>query len=284
MTQGTKERYLESLTIVTEYIQNHLDEKLNIEELAQKTHVSPFHFHRIMKGLLGEPLGSYINRIRVETAARLLRYSDLEIKEIAYRIGYDSPSSLSSVFKQYYQITPSAYRKQKGFSIMKPLVRNKDITLKAPKILEMPAQEILFVRITGPYGNPEYALAWPKLWGQVKEQKLFTKGIQSFGVCHDDPHVTEPDNIRYDACLTIHKPAKAKGEIGVKTLEGGKFAVFLYQGSYEFLGDVYNYIFGNWLLESAFELREEPPMERYISHPERTAPEKLKTEIYIPIQ
>ncbi len=283
MTSASKDRYLESLRIVTEHIHNHLDEKLNLEELARISHLSPFHFHRIMKAMLGEPLGSYINRIRVETAARLLRYTDLEIKEIAYRIGYDTPSSLSTIFKQYYAITPSQYRNRKKYSIMKKTFQTPTVTLKTPKIVDVPSKEVIFIRIVGPYGNPEYAKVWERLWGHIKEQKLFTKGIESFGISHDDPHVTEAGKIRYDACLVVHKPAQAKGELGVKTLDAGKFAIFLYQGSYANLGEAYDYIFGTWLLNSEYELRDAPPMERYISNPNKTAPEKLKTEIYIPV-
>ncbi len=283
MTSSSKERYLESLRIVTEHIHNHLDEKLNLEELARISNLSPFHFHRIMTAMLGEPLGSYINRIRIETAARLLRYTDMEIKEIAYRIGYDTPSSLSTIFKQYYAITPSQYRNQKTYTIMKKTLKTQNMVLKAPKILEIPSKEVIYIRIVGPYGNPEYAKVWERLWGQIKEQKLFTKGIESFGIGHDDPKVTEADKIRYDACLVVHKPAQAQGDLGVKTIEGGKFAIFLYQGSYAYLGEAYDYIFGTWLLNSDHELRDAPCMEKYVSNPNRTAPEKLKTEIYIPI-
>ena len=49
-----------------------------------------------MKAFLGEPLGAYILRVRLETAARLLRYSDLTVEQIAYSIGYEVPSYLSS--------------------------------------------------------------------------------------------------------------------------------------------------------------------------------------------
>jgi AraC-like DNA-binding protein len=55
-----------------------------------------------MKAFLGEPLGAYILRVRLETAARLLRYSDLTVEQIAYSIGYEVPSSLSkSLYKSW---------------------------------------------------------------------------------------------------------------------------------------------------------------------------------------
>ncbi|KAA6306259.1 DNA gyrase inhibitor, partial [termite gut metagenome] len=103
-------------------------------------------------------------------------------------------------------------------------------------------------------------------------------------IYHDDPKVTEADKLRTDICLVLPKKAEPKGEIGVKTIEGGKYAMFLYQGSYEHLDAVYDTIYVKWLPESGQKLRNYPCFEKYINHPTNTAPEKLKTEIYIPIE
>ena len=136
----------------------------------------------------------------------------------------------------------------------------------------------------GAYQSLDYGKAWEILWGQIKEQKLFTKGIQSIGLPYDDPKVTDKNKLRYDACLVIHKDAKPAVEVGVKTLEGGKFAMFLYQGSYKNFEQVYDHMFNGWLMETNYELRDVPCRERYISRPDRVAEDKLKTEFYIPIK
>lgn len=60
--------------------------------------------------------------------------------------------------------------------------------------------------------------------------------------------------------------------------------MFLYQGSYSYFANVYNYIFNEWLLSTNYELRDEPVRERYISLPDRVAEDKLKTEFYIPVK
>ncbi|MEW4924127.1 AraC family transcriptional regulator [Algibacter sp. 2305UL17-15] len=276
--------YNERLNVIIEYINNHLDGKIDIKTLAELSCFSPFHFHRISRALLGEPIGKYISRTRIETAARLLRYSKLTIEAIAYNVGFETPSSLSKAFKTHFGITPSAYRKDKSFTIKKTNIMKTTLNIKKPKILEIEDKKCLYIRLQGAYQTLDYASAWKKLWRQVKAQKLFTKGIQHIGLPHDDPKVTDEKNIRYDACLIIHKDAKPVGDIGVKTLKGGKFAMFLYQGSYKNFEQVYNYMFNDWLTTTDFELRDEPVRERYISNPERVAEEKLKTEFYIPIK
>ena len=90
----TQEEYQKCVNAVIEYINQHLGEDIDLKSLARISNFSPFYFHRIMKAFLGEPVGTFIVRTRTEAAARLLRYSNIPIADIAYRIGYSSPSSI----------------------------------------------------------------------------------------------------------------------------------------------------------------------------------------------
>ena len=126
----TREEYQKCVNAVVDYINLHLGEEIDLKSLAKISHFSPFYFHRIMKAFLGEPVGTFIVRTRTETAARLLRYTDLPIADIAYRIGYSSSSSLSKVFKQFYGISPLEYRNNKNFVIMKPAIIRPELKLK----------------------------------------------------------------------------------------------------------------------------------------------------------
>ncbi len=280
----TREEYLKRINLLTEHINAHLAEELDLSSLAEMCMFSPYHFHRITKAFLGEPLGAHINRLRVESAARSLRYSECSVKDIAYGVGYDSPSSLTKMFKQYYGISPSEFRNNKTLMIMQRPVSNTELNLKKPKILEIEEKSVIYIRLIGNYSDLDFDGTWKKLWAYVKEQKLYSAGIEHFAVYHDDPQLTEPDKLRTDICLVVQKEATTQGEIGVRKIGGGKYAVFLYQGSYENLGAVYDHIFGEWLPASGLTLRNSPCMEKYINNPETTAPEKLKTEIYVAVE
>ena len=284
MKDTSKHIYQEHLNTIIEYIHNHLDSKIDIAHLAELSHFSPYHFHRITRALLGEPIGAYITRIRLETAAKMLRYSKHSVEEIAYNVGFETPSSLSKAFKNHFGISPTQHRNRKQLVIKTTNIMTTELNIKKPKIQELENQMCLYYSMQGDYQKLDYPMAWQKLWGEVKAQKLFTKGIQMLGLPHDDPSVIDSNKTRYDACLIIHKDAKPNGDVGVKELKGGKFAVFLYQGSYKHFAEVYNYMFNDWLLQTDYELRDAPVRERYISNPERVAEEKLKTEFYIPIK
>ncbi|MFV0331803.1 MAG: GyrI-like domain-containing protein [Dysgonomonas sp.] len=279
---STKEDYAKRINIVIEYIGNHLNNEMDLKELAEISNFSEYHFHRIFKAIIGESIGAFVVRMRVETAARLLRYTTLSVQDIAYNVGYGAPSSLTKVFRQFYNISPTDYRNNKSYRIMKPLQTSSDIKLKDPKVVELEPKKAIYVRLQGNYRTIDYGGAFSKLWSFVKENKLFTAGIEHLTMGHDDPHVTDSDKLITDVCLVIHKDVSPRGEIGVRDVAGGKFLVFTYVGPYDNLFNVFDTIY-RWIPENGYELRMEQGFEKYLNHPGKTTPDKLKTEIYIPI-
>lgn len=282
MKNITYNDYVQRINKVVAYINNHLDETLDLKTLANEAALSDFHFHRIFKALKGEAIGGYITRLRLEATARLLRYTALTIEEIAFNIGYETPASLSKAFKKQYGISPTEYRTNKDTYIMKKEIINPNLALKAPKIVTLEPKNLIYVALTGAYGSLDYGKAYEQLWAVIKAQKLFTKGIESICISYDDPKITEGSLQRSDVCLAIHKPATPQEEVSCKTLAGGKYAVFFYQGSYENLSQVYDTAV-RWVIDHEYTLREEPFFEKYLNDARRTPKEKLKTEIYIPI-
>ena len=282
MKNITYNDYVQRINKVIAYINNHLDETLDLKTLANEAALSDFHFHRIFKALKGEAIGGYITRLRLEATARLLLYTALTIEEIAFNIGYETPASLSKAFKKQYGISPTEYRTNKDTYIMKKEIINSDLALKAPKIVTLEPKNLIYVALTGAYGSLDYGKAYEQLWTVIKAQKLFTKGIESICISYDDPKITEGSLQRSDVCLAIHKSATPQEEVSCKTLAGGKYAIFFYQGSYENLSQVYDTAV-RWVIDHEYTLREEPFFEKYLNDARRTPKEKLKTEIYIPI-
>lgn len=165
---------------------------------------------------------------------------------------------------------------------MKKEIINPDLALKTPKIVTLEPKNLIYVALTGAYGSLDYGKAYEQLWAVIKAQKLFTKGIESICISYDDPKITEGSLQRSDVCLAIHKPATPQEEVSCKTLAGGKYTVFFYQGCYENLSQVYDTAV-RWVIDHQYTLREEPFFEKYLNDARRTPKEKLKTEIYIPI-
>jgi AraC family transcriptional regulator len=95
---------------VSEYIHEHLDREIKLEELAQLTGISQFHFSRLFKQSMGVSPHQYLLQQRVERAKQLLKNSKLTIAEIALQCGFNSQSHLGKQFRQLTGLTPKAYR------------------------------------------------------------------------------------------------------------------------------------------------------------------------------
>ncbi|MBC8006133.1 MAG: AraC family transcriptional regulator [Verrucomicrobia bacterium] len=284
---NTQKYYHERINTVIQYIDSHLGENLAMETLAGIGFYSPFHFHRIMRAYLNEPLGSYITRLRLEYGAQLLRHSEEPVVGIAERVGYDNLSSFSKAFKKRFEIAPVEYR-QRTIDLLKTyqtnIQENAMQYLKSiqPKIKTIKAKRLIYAQALGAYDESSKK-AWEQVCGYAKEKHLFGFRTEFIGISFDDPTVTESEKLRYNACLTVSKEVKPEAEIGVMEVPEGKYAIFTHKGPYEQLNSSYNYIYGPWLAESKAELRNEPCLENYLNTPEKTKPEKLLTEIMIPI-
>ena len=280
----TREEYQKCVNAVVDYINLHLGEEIDLKSLAKISHFSPYYFHRIMKAFLGEPIGTFIVRTRTEAAARLLRYSELPVAEIAYRIGYSSPSSLSKVFKQFYGISPIEYRNNKNFVIMKPAIIWADLEMKR-EIREVPARNYLYIRLFGDYKMNDYGGTYFRLMEFAKAENLSFNDFSPYCIYHDDPKVTPADKLRTDVCISLSAATSPKGDIGFKQIPAGRYAIFTYKGSYEHLQAVYDTIYGKCIPEMECTLRDdESSAERYLTNPCDTKPEDSITEIYIPIE
>jgi AraC family transcriptional regulator len=94
------------LTLVKEYIQHHLHQNLQLNEIAAIAQLSPYHFLRLFKQSMGITPHQYILQCRLNQAKHLLQHSNLSIVEIAIRTGFCDQSHLTRHFKRYVGMTP----------------------------------------------------------------------------------------------------------------------------------------------------------------------------------
>ncbi|HEY6333041.1 MAG TPA: helix-turn-helix domain-containing protein [Blastocatellia bacterium] len=110
MTEANRE-YTERINRVIDYLRGNLDRQVKLKELAKVACFSEFHFHRIFSAVSGETLNDFTNRLRLEKAARLLRYSDRSVTDIALDCGFSSSATFSRAFRSGYDTSPSRFRK-----------------------------------------------------------------------------------------------------------------------------------------------------------------------------
>ena len=104
-----------SIEAVIDYIESHLDGKLELETVAEAVHYSKYHLHRLFTETVGMTIHDYVQRRQLTEAAKLLVFSDKPIIEIAFICGYESQQSFSLAFKAMYKSPPAEYREERSF-------------------------------------------------------------------------------------------------------------------------------------------------------------------------
>jgi AraC family transcriptional regulator len=294
----TLQDYKRRLLRVLVHIQQHLDDALELEELAERACFSPYHFHRIFKGMVGESVMEHIRRLRLERAASQLKLGTATVTDIAFDAGYESHEAFTRSFRAAFGVSPSQFRSNTSSRVAtharsalhyrdgKPLSSFK-VTQPGGKTMKVKIESkesirVAFMRHVGPYDH--VGATWDKLLPRLGKEGLLGGGALILGLCHDDPEVTPPAKIRYDACVTVDETFVPEGDIGVQVIPGGEYAVTTHFGPYQKLGETYTKLLGQWLPRSGRELRSTPCFEVYLNDPQSTEPEDLLTDIYAPLQ
>lgn len=94
------------------YIEKHILGEINRNKVAESIHVSPEYLSRVFRQKTGRSLVEYITDTKMNAAQELLTHSDMPISQIASQLGYGNFSYFSQLFRDYFSLTPSAYRKK----------------------------------------------------------------------------------------------------------------------------------------------------------------------------
>jgi len=98
------------------YVEAHIKEPIDYEEVAKQAYSSSFHFQRIFSILCGFTLGDYIRMRRLSMAGNELSSSGVRVIDAALKYGYDTPESFSRAFARFHGVSPSK-AKQGGVAL-----------------------------------------------------------------------------------------------------------------------------------------------------------------------
>lgn len=94
------------------YILSNIDKDISLSDIAQAVYLTPSYLTNIFKQETGMSAINYVTEQRMILAKKMLTDSDMKIKEIALKLGYNTPQSFLRFFKKHYHITPEEFRKQ----------------------------------------------------------------------------------------------------------------------------------------------------------------------------
>jgi AraC family transcriptional regulator len=307
--------YAQRMNRVLDHIDAHLDVELDLATLAAVAHFSPFHFHRVFSAWMGETLGDYLRRRRLDRAALLLAGNPRRsVLEVALAVGFGSGEAFARAFRQRFACTPTAWREDTPRRWRGELVeqRRRHVQRKADQagskdeqaarggptddgalattespmdvtIKTLPAARVAYLRHIGPYGRPV-----SEFWKRVAVPWLQANGYADgplYGIGRDDPCVTAPDKCRYDVCCPIPEGVVPAAPAGVDTLPGGRYAVAPFFGDSTDLAHAYTELLRDWLPASGFGVDDRPIYEYYRPNP-RYEPEtgRFECTLCIPLR
>lgn len=289
--------YRKRIERVTEYINNHLDQALSLNQLAQVACFSPYHFHRIFVASVGETVNNFTTRLRLEKSARLLKFSKTSILNIALETGFSSAATFSRSFKQYFGLTPMEFRK-KGkpenskigkelhpidhyLAPMKLIENKPEIQVKL-KILSR--RRVAFIRVVNSFKEGVVLKAYEQMINWAKENDIY-ESETIFGMSLDDVTITPKEKYRYEVCLTIPEKLKVNHDgINTKYIPKRKYATTLVSGDLNRVTYAFNYLYDQWLITSSYEPEHQHAIEIFRGKDNVCNWHQFDLELCIPIK
>ena len=102
---------LERMNLAIDYVEQHMTDDLDLPKLAQLTCCSTYNFQRMFSIVTGITITEYVRRRRLTLAALDLQQGDFKVVDVAFKYGYDSPTSFARAFQTLHGITPSEAKK-----------------------------------------------------------------------------------------------------------------------------------------------------------------------------
>lgn len=281
------------------YIDQHLEEKMSVVQIANFAGMSSFHFHHVFNAFLGETLDHYVLQRRLELAAKkLVHHKKIEMAEIATSSGFESHREFSKAFKKRFKITPSVYRNYPhlvNLSDGGTPSHSKSISRKGKTIEVM-------------------VKALPTLWLNHKHTNGTTDGLESkenyLQITKEFKTLLNTANPHLFCLATSSPPAytittRSLEESLTTQLYGGIYnekydndwsddwlevdeglwAVCTHKGDYRYTDETWSKFLRTWLPESGYELRDTIHFGQYLNVSEEVDKNDVSLKhIYLPIK
>lgn len=285
--------WIESIQKAINYIEEHLQETITIEQIANEVNASVFHFQRTFSILTDMSIADYIRRRRLTLAAQELINTDIKVIDLAFQYGYDSPEAFTKAFRKQHNVTPSEARKQQGplqsYNRLVIQVSLKGAEPMKYNIVEKEKFQVVGMKRTYNCQNGENLQGIPLFWDEVNRQgideQLFAlndgqiKGV--LGVCVPDENYKE--NNLMDYWIGTDHIGDVPENLFAMEVPASKWVVFEVHGPMpDAMQNAWKQIFSEWFPSNPYEPAGTAELEVYTE--EDPSSENLYSEIWIPIK
>jgi len=283
MRKNTKNDHNQRINEILFQIHFDISKEHSVQSLSKSASMSPFHFNRVFKKIVGESVHAYIRRVRLEHCANALLFNpNSTINEIFSEVGFISNSSFTHAFKEYFGCTPSKWRE-----IDTPVHINENIEAINPLHVEIDYVEkkrVAYVRHRG--YNKSIKEAWQRMEEWCCQNGLDFSTLPMIGLHHSNPNIVKKEDCYYVACLELDSEFVHfySGGVGIMEIPRMFCAKFSLVGKYGDLMKYMDYIYYEWLPNSKYEKVHLPSMAHYHKNHFIREDEKFELDFYVPIR
>ena len=266
------------------YIEEHLCDTVDYDEIAKLACCSTYHFQRMFAYMADTTLSEYIRRRRMSKAAVDLQSGSEKIINIALKYGYDSPTAFNRAFKSIHGVAPSQI-KADGISIKAFPPISFKITIKGAEQMEYKIENRDAFRIIG-VSEPLHREieknfeVVPQMW-----QNAVTDGIipRLVSMMNSEPmgmlgiSVCNKENWRY--FIAVASNHEIDNTLQEYIVPAATWAIFSGSGSGQSIQELEKRIVTEWLPTSGYEYGNAPDIEVYLN----ADPQNAKYEVWIPV-
>jgi len=276
--------WVERLNQSMDYIEEHLTDGIDYEQLGRIACCSAYHFQRMFAYMAGVTLSEYIRRRKMSLAAVDLQGGDAKIIDVAEKYGYHSPTAFNRAFQSVHGIAPSAVRKEgisvktfppvsfkisvKGAVEMDYRIETKDafriIGVSEPLFKEI---EKNFTIVPNMWGKASGDGTIQKLAGMMDSQPM---GLLGVSACGDE------EEWKYFIAVASSQTNDAFEEYIVPA---STWAIFPGSGTNQSVQELEQRIVTEWLPTSGYEYANAPDIEVYLN----PDPQNARYEVWIPV-
>ncbi len=190
-----------------DYIEEHITDDLNYNEIARQAMCSPYYFQKIFGILCGITVGEYIRNRRLSLAGNELAKTGAKVIDIALKYSYESPESFTRAFVRFHGVTPSEVRhkscKLKSFSRLKVQIILKGGNSMNYKIITKNAFSVLEKVEKHTVSGGQNLNTIPNFWDRSHKDGTIKTLLDRasnrkfvFGICYGNSH-TDSESFDY---------------------------------------------------------------------------------------
>ncbi|MEN8698448.1 effector binding domain-containing protein [Bacillus infantis] len=286
--------YLVSVQAAIDFIEENIEEKIELEEVSKIASMSLPHLYRMFYSFTGYPVKDYMRKRRISIASDHLKYSHRPIIGIAIQVGFESQASFTKTFKKIVGITPKVYKESDMFFCFDRIdlyekinyLESRELFDRYPdiKVIQLKDMAVLSYihRSDRLEGIEKDALAAVQKLVQASDIKQKKMRIFGRNIEYEEAFDKISQPYAYEIMISVEDPVVYSiAGMSFKRIQGGMYAIGVTTSTNDSsILSLWNQMYSEWLPKSSFNEGTHTYLEEYIAFNEKL----VRMKLYLPIK